>query len=303
MTRFAFILIMLLSVLESAHAQKIRNASGTALSRLGEDMSMEELKEKLRHEAIINAIENEFGTYVTQESFVDVDDGNTHFRIFGQTTIRGEWLKTIKEKFRESVKKVKENGKVKHELWLALQIEGKVRELTRPDIDFDFFTTNCRREACKTTLFENGDPMYLFFNTPADGFLSVYAVEGDEAFRLLPYQDMTGNYHNAVPVKADRDYVFFSNDEKDDYFNDFSRYLVDELVMFTDKEEEYLKLIVVFSTEEYTKPILKGISEDPEISYLVPRSLPAETLKAWLEDNRINNMNFYYRQLTVRIVK
>ncbi len=294
---------MLLSVLESAHAQKIRNASGTALSRLGEDMSMEELKEKLRHEAIINAIENEFGTYVTQESFVDVDDGNTHFRIFGQTTIRGEWLKTIKEKFRESVKKVKENGKVKHELWLALQIEGKVRELTRPDIDFDFFTTNCRREACKTTLFENGDPMYLFFNTPADGFLSVYAVEGDEAFRLLPYQDMTGNYHNAVPVKADRDYVFFSNDEKDDYFNDFSRYLVDELVMFTDKEEEYLKLIVVFSTEEYTKPILKGISEDPEISYLVPRSLPAETLKAWLEDNRINNMNFYYRQLTVRIVK
>ncbi len=303
MTRFAFILMMLLSVLESAQSQKIRNASGTALSRLEEDMSMEDLREKLRREAIIDAIQNEFGTYVTQESFVDVYDGNTYFRIFGQTTIRGEWLKTTKEKFRETMKKVKENGRTKHELWLTLEIEGKVRELTRPDVEFDFFTANCRREACKTTLFENGDPLYLHFSSPADGYLSVYSVENDEAYRLLPYKDMSENYRDAVPVKAEKNYIFFSNDENDDYFNDFSRYLVDELVMFTDREEEYLKLIIVFSTDEYTKPTLRGTSEDPELSYVMPRSLPAATLKAWLEDNRINNVNFYYRQLTVRIVK
>ena len=301
MTRFAFILIMLLSVLESAHAQKIRNASGTALSRLGEDMSMEELKEKLRHEAIVNAIENEFGTYVTQESFVDVDDGNTHFRIFGQTTIRGEWLKTTKEKFRETVKKVKENGITKHELWVSLNIEGKVRELTRPDIEFNFFTANCRKDACETTLFENGDPMYLYFTSPVDGYLSVFSVEGDEAYRLLPYQNMPGRYRNAIPVKADKKYVFFSSE--DDYFEDFSRYLADELVMLTDRDEEYLKLIVVFSTDEFVKPAMPGVSEDPEVDYVMPRSLPAASLKAWLEDNRINNVNFYYRQLTVRIVK
>ena len=94
MKRLAFILIIAFLSLDCAFAQKIRNASGMAQFRLEEDMSKDELKDKLRHHAIINAIEREYGTYVTQESFVDVDDGNTQFRIFGKTVVQGEWLKT-----------------------------------------------------------------------------------------------------------------------------------------------------------------------------------------------------------------
>ena len=301
MKRFSFILVITLISLDCAFAQKIRTASGMAQFRLEEDMSKDELKEKLRHHAIINAIEREYGTYVTQESFVDVDDGNTQFRIFGKTVIRGEWLKTTHEDFKEEMRKNKEGRRNRHELWMSLKIQGQVRELSQPEIDFNYFTSNCKKEVCKTGIFENGEPLYLHFNSPIDGYLSIYVLEDDQAFRLLPYKNMPIRYKNAVPVKADQDYVFFSP-YGENYFEDFSKFLIDEMVMLTDKEEEYVSLYLVFSTEEFTKPSLAVPEKIPDEKYEVPKTLDSKTLTGWLESNRINNVNFYYKQLKLKIV-
>lgn len=302
MKQIAFILIITFLSWESVFAQKIRNTSGTALFRLEEDMSKDDLKDKLRRHAIINAIEREYGTYVTQESFVDIDDGRTNFRIFGKTTIRGEWLKTTQEDFREEMRKTKDGRRNRHELWMSLKIKGKVRELSQPDIEFNYFTSNCRKEICKTSFFENGELMYFHFNTPVNGYLSIYVVENDEAFRLLPYQNMPVKYSNSVPVMTDKDYVFFSPYGENDYFDDFSTHLIDEMVMLTEKEKEYVNLYLVFSTEEYTKPSLTNSEKDPGVNYETPKSLRASTLTNWLESNRINNVNFYYKQMKLKIV-
>lgn len=300
MIRIAGILLALISSLNCAFAQKIRNASGKAQFRLEAHMSQEDLKEKLRHQAIINAIENEYGSFVTQESFIEVDDGSTQFRIFGNSVIRGEWLKTTNEVFSEEIRQVKENGRKKHELWMSLKISGKVRELTQPEINFSYFTSNCLSEACKTGIFEHSQPLYLHFSTPEDGYLTIYVVEKDNAYRLLPYQNMPVRYKDAVPVEADRAYVFFSNQY--DYFEDFSSHLIDELVMLTEQEEEYLDLYLIFSTEKFIKPGLGAADVEESTGYGVPKSLHAAMLKNWLEDNRMNNMNFYYRQVKLRIV-
>lgn len=302
MKRFAILTLIFLLHLNCAFAQKIRNASGMAQLRLEDDMSKEELKEKLRHHAIINAIEREYGTYVSQESFVDVDDGNTQFRIFGKTVIQGEWLKTTHEDFKEEMRKSKEGRRNKHELWMVLKIEGRVRELSQPDIELSYFTTNCRKEVCQTGIFENGQPMYLHFKTPVDGFLSIYIVEEEEAFRLLPYQNMPVRYKNAVPVLADQEYVFFSPYGENDYFDDFSEHLIDELIMLTDLDEEYVELYLVFSTEEFIKPGLAAPDVEEGSGYEIPKSLHASTLSNWLESNRINNVNFYYQQMKLKIV-
>ena len=303
MKQFVFISIIILLSLESAHAQKIRNASGTALFKLEEDMSQDELKDKLRHHAIVNAIEREYGTYVTQESFVDVDDGNTQFRIFGTSIIQGEWLSTTSEEFKEEMRTSKEGRRNKHELWMSLKIEGKVRELTEPDIELNYFTANCKKDVCKTSVFENGDPMFVHFKGPVDGYLSIYVVENEEAFRLLPYKNMPLQYNNAVPVLADKDYVFFSPYGANDYFAGFSTHLIDELVMTTKDEEEFVRLYLVFSTEEYIKPSLFSADLDAEKDVEMPNSLEASSLISWLENNRINNTQFFYRQLNLKIVK
>jgi len=302
MIRFACLFVIVLQSLNCAVAQKIRDASGIAQFRLEDDMSKEELKEKLRHHAIINAIEREYGTYVTQESFVDVDDGNTQFKIFGKTVIKGEWLKTTKEDFKEEIRKTKEGRRTRHELWMVLKISGKVRELSQPDIEFDFFTSNCLKETCRTSIFESGQPMYLHFNTPVDGYLSIYIQEGEDAYRLLPYQAMPAKYKNAVPVQADERYVFFSPYGKNEYFSEFSKHLIDELIMVTPHPEEYVNLILVFSTEEFIKPNLDDPEVEESTGYEIPKSLHASTLNQWLENNRINNVNFYYRQLNLKIV-
>jgi hypothetical protein len=296
-------LLLCLFFLKSVVAQKIKDASGMAFFRLEEDMSRDELKDKLRHHAIINAIEREFGTYITQESFVDIDDGNTEFRIFGKTFIRGEWLQTTSEAFTEEIREVKEGRKNKKELWLGLKIEGKVRQLTRPDIEFTYFTSNCPNKNCQTAIFENGQPLYLFFSAPVAGYLTVFSVEDDESYRLLPYRNMPAEYRQAVPVKADQQYVFFSSDKKNNTFEDFSELLIEEMIMVAEEEKEYVELVLVFSTDEYIKPgLTQTIAEDNQ-PYEIPLSLPTATLKEWLEINRINSENFYYKQLNLKIVK
>jgi hypothetical protein len=303
MPRIAIILLLSLFILKSADAQKIKDASGTAFFRLEEDMSRDELKDKLRHQAIINAIEREFGTYITQESFVDIDDGNTEFRIFGKTFIRGEWLQTTSEEFSEEIREVKDGRKNKKELWLGLKTEGKVRQLTKPDIEFSYFTSNCPNKNCQTSIFEDGQPLYLFFHAPVDGYLSVFSLEKDESFRLLPYRNMPATYRQALPVMADKEYMFFSSDQKNNAFEDFSELLTDEMLMVAEEEKEYVELVLVFSTEEYIKPGLKQTLAEDNQSYEIPLSLPTATLKEWLEINRINSENFYYRQLNLKIVK
>lgn len=302
MKRLAF--IFFLTILStSVYSQKIRVASGMAQFRLEEDMSKDDLKEKLRHHAIINAIEREYGTYVTQESFVDIDDGGTKFKIFGKSVIQGEWLKTTNEDFKEEFRKNKDGRRNRNELWMSLKIQGMVRELTQPDIAFEFFATNCRREICKTAIFESGEPMYVHFKTPVGGFLSIYAIENDKALRLLPYQSMPATYINAVPVDADREYIFFSPYGENDYFSDFSNLLIDELVMLTEQDVEYLQLYFVFGTEEYQKPGLAVNVTGDNSGYDIPKSLNASDLNSWLESNRINNVNFYYKQMKLKIVK
>ena len=303
MKQIAFILLMISTGLNCAMAQKIRHASGTAQFKLEEDMSKEDLKDKLRHHAIINAIEREYGTYVTQEAFVEVDDGNTQFKIFGKTTIKGDWLKTTSEEFKEEMRKVKDGRKNRHELWLSVKVEGKVRAIENPEIDLEYFTTNCQKEVCRTSRFEDGESMYLHFQSPVDGFLSIYALEDESAFRLLPYQSMPVKYRNSVPIKADQEYVFFSPTAENDYFSDFSLHLIDELVLTTEDDQEYLKLFLVFSTENYVKPNLDMFEVEESSGYIIPSNLEASTLTNWLESNRMNNVNFHYRQMNLKIVK
>jgi hypothetical protein len=303
MKSFIFLLITFFISWNSAWSQKITNASGKAQFRLEEHMSKDELREKLRKQAMINAIESEFGSLVEQETFVDMEDGKTEFKVVGATTVRGEWLKTINERFTEQLKEVKVNGKKQYDLWITCEISGKVREIRQPSIDFQYHTSKCPQDHCWTDIFQNGESMYFFFESPREGYLSIYVVEEDVAYRLLPYQQMTDVYPNAVPVEANKEYVFFSNYREHDYFMDFSYALADELLMITDKKEEFLKLYIIYSTDEFLKPVLDDGTKLSDGGLELPKSLPLKHFKGWLEDNRIHNVDFYYRSTTLKIEK
>ena len=182
-----------------------------------------------------------------------IEEGSPEFRVTGSTTIRGEWLKTVKEEFTEEIRTIVNHGQTEHEIWITCEISGKVRSITKPSIDFSFATGNCPNGDCETSIFNNGESLYLYFNTPVSGFLTIFVEEGDHAYRILPYQQMGEAYPDAVPVDADKPYVFFSNFREHDYFLDFSYALADELLMLTDQKDEYLTIYIIYSTTEFSK--------------------------------------------------
>ncbi|MEM7550069.1 MAG: hypothetical protein AAF363_10350 [Bacteroidota bacterium] len=282
----------------SIFAQKRFKTKGEAQVKIEDNMTKEGAREKAKQLAIVNAIEGVLGTYVEQETNIDIVDGETSFKIIGNTKVKGEWVKTSKEDFEEDTRVI--DGET--EIWITCNISGTVREIVKPKLAFETLSLNCPQKICRTTKYEDGESFYLHFRSPSTGYLSLYLVEQDETvYRLLPYQGMSDPYIDAVPVKADKEYIFFSNKDPHNYFSDFPLSQVDELGMYTDFDKEYLQLYVVFSTDKFSKPILDKEKVLQEGS--LPKSLTAKRFEEWVEKNRIYNPDFNYDVINLEIVK
>lgn len=303
MKRLSSLVLLILAIGSSgAYCQKIYVAKGTAKVRMEDHLSREETIEIAREQAIYNAIESLFGSHVSKDAFVDIEDGESSVTIKGDSEIKGEWLKTTKESFHEETRKVKNpDGKgQKSEIWIVFSIEGKVREITSPLINLEFLSLDCPNLDCATTDFNNGDSFYLYFKTPENGYLSVYLADSKQAFRLLPYSEMSTEYLHNVPVKADNEYILFNPDRTSDYFENFPYYYADEISLDTEDEQEFFKLYLIFSPKPFTKPILE---EEVEIEgeYTTPKFLTRKNFDVWVQDNRIFDTEFYYETLNLRV--
>lgn len=304
MLRFSNIWILFIFMVAGCPAliaQKLSTVSGKAQIRLEDNMSLDEAKANVRQQAIINAIEDAYGTYVEQDASSYIENGKTSFRIIGNTRVKGEWLRTLDESFSEFQKKIKGTKPVKKETWISCEIRGEAREVTRPSIDFKFLPLNCTDPACRTYDFENGEPFYLYFNTPREGYLNIYMSQEDgKVYRLLPYKAMNHSYPDGVPVKPDSEYIFFAPGEKFNYFADLSYQAVDEMIMEASEDKEVMNLYVVFSPEKFDKPgLVRSDAAHPD----VPDYLSEREFNEWLEENRIYNPDFDYRTVSLTVKK
>jgi len=303
MFRYFTILGILMSFWPPCLSQEVIRAEGVAQIRLEDHMSKEDAKEKVKQLAMIDAIESVFGAYVEKDADVDIEDGKARFKIIGHTLVRGDWLKTISEKYDEEKRKIRGRSRKEYEVWISCRIAGNIREIGQPETTLEFLPLNCPDPVCRTFDFMDGEPFYLSFRTPVDGFLSVYiSDESNRVYRLLPYQTMPGDYVNAVPVTADIPYIFFLNEPEHDYFPGFSYMMVDEIIMTTEKIKEFNNLFIIFSPTDFRKPLL-NTEEDLDRSFTLPKSLNLEKFEDWLEDNRIHDPAFLYKRLTLTIKK
>ncbi|MFY0628111.1 MAG: hypothetical protein JXR07_17570 [Reichenbachiella sp.] len=297
MIRVPFIILTLFLTNTLSYSQKVFKSKGEAHILMESNQSRDDTKLQAKNEAIINAIENAVGTYIERETNMDLEDGEITFKMVGSTKVKGEWLKTLDIQYEENTRSPKGENV---EIWITCKITGNVREIIRPKLNFELESLNCLDKRCRTKEFLNNEDLFIYFKSPSSGFISIYIKEEESVYRLLPYSDMSGEYINSVPVIADKEYIYFSTDEKTDYFDNFSSSRVDELVMSTDAEMEYLTLYVVFSLKPFTKPILqdgKLIEED----YSMPKSLSERKFTEWISDNRIHNIDFNYDVVQLRI--
>ena len=296
------LLILAINFINTVYGQKIQTVSATAVVKLEDHLSREETRQMAREQARHKALETKYGTFVSKDARVEVEDGNTAVYITGATQVKGEWLETVKESFKEEIRRVKTSEGPKTEIWISCTVKGRAREITDASVQFDFHTMSCPEIACSADMFENNAQLYLYFKSPVDGFLSVFLADEKQAYRILPYHEMPEKYIHNVPVKADREYIFFNPVRSADYFEGFPYYFTDEIVLDTEDDQTAYELYVVLSSKPYTKPLLE---KEVELAgdYKNPKHIPREDFDKWVRNNRIVNEQFFYQTSNLIVKK
>ena len=259
---------------------KAVEVSGEYTYLVPSDMSLDEAKKKVVEAARNEAIGRKFGWLTTDDSkMMDVEtdtDSQSYFSTFITSAVKGLWLNDIdKPVFKTETDEVTGGWKV------HVAVRGMARELVSVKIDLDTKLLRNVRDKSESLSFVSDENFYLSFKSPESGYLTVYLVdEKGDAFCLLPYSQQESG---SMPVKANRSYVFFSEQMATDECKSF----VDEYFFFTDKNFEENKLYILFSPDRLVKANDAGGRFSEQLNSQMPREVKAEDFHKWLTNLRL----------------
>ena len=266
--RLLFSVCFMMGMSLVAVAQKTERVTATYTYYAPEHVSIEEARRVALQRAQLQAIADAFGTIVTQTNATTVKNENGKSDVsllsLGASEVKGEWLRTDGEPEYEIAY---EDGM----LAVTVRVKGVIRGIVNAAVDFQAYVLcNGTEDRFEQDRFRNGDDLYLSFQSPVDGYLTVYLLDAEgTAYCLLPYRGDTGG---RVAVKGNRRYVFFSVDDVPAE----ERGMVDEYVMTCGNREELNQIYVIFSPQLFTKAV------DYAGEGVQPRELPYEEFQQWL---------------------
>ena len=169
---------------------------------------------------------------------------------------------------------------------------GRIREIVSAQIDIKAEVL-CNGTDLKfaRTDFKNGDDLYLYFQSPIDGYLAVYLLDevSQMVYCLLPYKSSS---EAVMPIEHDKPYIFFSAKHAGD-----KAHLVDEYTMTCNNSVERNTIYVVFSPNEFAKANSNNVED------LLPQELSFEKFQKWLSNgrNRDKKMSLTNIQLSITL--
>jgi hypothetical protein len=292
MMRITKVLLLVGFVLHSilGFSQKTSTSKGQAKIRVEKDWTENQVIAKAREAAIINAIENAFGSvvvegntlYVKNEQSGKANKSDIVFNSISNILVNGEWIKTVEEKYTFTVEE--------DYRWILFNITGEVRELKKIPFSPEVHTLTCNQLKCSTEVFNSGQELILYFKAPKDGFVAVYLDDNQQTQKLLPYT-MQAN-QSTFSVEADKEYYFFYSDKKNQNGK------VDEIELFTDKKIEQNRMFVLYSESDFSKPILSETTSNQNNElYKLPPFMASGSFQLWLQKTRS-----YNKQIELNIV-
>ncbi len=298
-----FILIPLLFFSLCALAQKEKTVEVDAEYYYDEDVSKANARQHVLNQARLNAIKKAFpGTIIAQENTLVLSSNTSgdaeDFYSFSKIASRGE---IIKEDYR--FVKLPEN-EIGQDGFRCI-LKARVRELwNKPEFSWSILH-NGVDEKDSTTVFVEGDHLYLSFDAPCDGYLAVYCIYGDykTAQCLIPHQkDGKGIYR----IRGGQHYVFFAP-QVDNGDGDVNHW-TDELIPFCAGEHvEYPQFYAIFSKREFTcAEKAKKANRSQRIGgkdYSVPPELSYRDFENWLTRQRINDEGMQIEIKQIKILK
>lgn len=249
-----------------AQAQREASVSGKYDYYLGENdnVTIKDAKLKAIELAKAEAIKNEFGMFVASD-FINTEVGandefSSYYIMDTSTSVKGEWLGDEQEP--KVTVSVGNNG----DLCFSAEVKGRAREIKRAQTDLKWAVQrdNAGKKA-DTDRFDSGERFFVNFKSPADGYVAIYLITGDdETACLLPYPNDT---RGRVQVKGGQEYTFFdkSLDSKAKYYK-----------LSTQLPVEANELVVLYSPNPFTK--CSDTSKDP----LKPNVLKSKDFAKWL---------------------
>lgn len=285
------LLLILVVFVGSILAQKVKNVSATYTYYAPENISVEVAKRTALERAKIEAIANEFGTIVSQSNSTVISnrngETNSQFYSFGGSDVKGEWIETVEEPKYE----IQYSDKT---LIIKCSVKGKAREIETAIIEFvSKPLRNGTDLKFESTEFHDGDDLYLYFQTPTSGYLAVYLL--DEAaqivYSVLPYKKQS---IAAVPIDADKKYIFFSEKDADK----IDRYFVDEYTLQCENEKEFNTLYILFSPSEISKQTGFDSSIDDK-----PNNIPFKDFRQWLSKMLSKDKQLQFKEISIAISK
>ena len=247
-------------------AQRTTEVHGTYEYIVGDNdnITLKEAKLKCQELAKASAIKAEFGELVTSDvinSNAEVN-GEAASSYFWENTValaKGDWLGDTK-------KPVINVEYVDDKLIFRAEVWGQAREILQAKTELKWkILKSGANEKEPTTVFNNGERIYISFRSPTDGYAAVYLIMGDDDTAcLLPYKkDPTGRF----AVKHGKDYTFFDRNEDPNaaYYK-----------LSTDHELEYNQLVIIYSPN----PIPKCNEVTGDAKH--PNSLNTRDFQKWL---------------------
>ncbi len=294
-----YILIFIFSTsFTFAQEKSLIKIHGKALVQWYPDVeSKTEAKKRAFRQAKVDALQDAFGTLIMQGNTIYIEnkktgekvETNTVFKMIGNTAVKGEIIKVLKENYKETQKKEKVPGKKKKQevTYIECSVELLAKELKNTKIQVETFPLKDTKLIRPETDFYEGDDFFLYFRSPVNGYLTVYLDDNDNAQCLLPYVHMPAGFEEAMPIKADKEYVFFSDKPEFNYFDD-DFFKEDTYELYANSEKDINRLYVIFSKKPLNKPILKDDKHKEVLldlgkeNYSLPRVVPSDEFQEWL---------------------
>lgn len=285
--RICLLIIIILLCPTTFFAQQTKKVVGEYTYHAPENVSLEKAKRTALERAQLEAIADAFGTDIFQHNSTRVSNKNGHsdvdFLSMSSSDVKGEWIETIGEP----------EYTINYEqgmLVVKCTVKGTIREIVSAAIDIKAkVLRNGTEDRFESSEFRSGDDMYLFFQSPIDGYLAVYLIDDNgDAFCLLPYRNQSDGIQR---ISANTPYVFFS--EKHVPLSE--RALVDEYTLTCEHSSETNQIYVIFSPNPFVK------ANDNDNGELLPREIDGHSFQTWLAKVRRkdNYVNFSSRQITI----
>lgn len=259
-------ILMCANLQPSAFAQKTVAVHGVYNYEVStnDNVTFKEAKLKCIELAKAEAIKGEFGELITSD-VIDTNvetNGEATSTFFWENTVamaKGVWLGETKPT--EFNVEYTDNKLIfKAEVW------GTAREIIQAKADLKWkIMKEVDGKMQESNRFINGERVFLNFRSPADGYLAIYLITGDdETACLLPYKkDPTGRFR----IKRGTVYTFFN------------REVDPETVQYRLKTNHPLEdnqLVIIFSPHPFTK--CNDITGDARH----PNSLSTHDFQKWL---------------------